>query len=160
MRNQYKVLAEKYETIQENIEQEPVMNIDEYGNKGWFVNGKLHRLDGPAIIYTDGGKDWYVNGELHRLDGPAVEGADGSKGWYVNGELHRLDGPATVSGNGSKLWYVNGKLHRLDGPAIEWPDGKGEWYINGKQFSEKDFKTQVKIYKGLKALTRIRSKQP
>ena len=30
-------------------------------------------------------KEWYVNGKLHREDGPAVEWEDGSKSWYVNG---------------------------------------------------------------------------
>jgi hypothetical protein len=29
--------------------------------------------------------DWYVNGKLHRTDGPAVECDDGAKSWYVNG---------------------------------------------------------------------------
>ena len=35
---------------------------------------------------ADGTKYWYVDGELHRLDGPAVEYANGSKCWYVAGE--------------------------------------------------------------------------
>ena len=31
--------------------------------KLYTLNDKLHRLDGPAIEYTDGYKEWYVNGE-------------------------------------------------------------------------------------------------
>jgi len=34
------------------------------GYKAWFQNGKLHRLDGPAVEYADGDKWWYENGEL------------------------------------------------------------------------------------------------
>ena len=42
------------------------------------------------IIYTvkvsdNGDKDWYVDDNLHRIDGPAIEDADGSKHWYLDG---------------------------------------------------------------------------
>ena len=29
--------------------------------QSWYVNGKLHRLDGPAYITASGWKAWYVN---------------------------------------------------------------------------------------------------
>jgi len=51
------------------------------GMKKWFLNGKLHREDGPASEYANGSKHWWMNGELHREDGPACEYADGSKSW-------------------------------------------------------------------------------
>ncbi len=41
-----------------------------YGRKEWFLNGKRHREDGPAIEYSDGyGRRhsparWYLNGKL------------------------------------------------------------------------------------------------
>ena len=56
------------------------------GFKYWYVNGKLHREDGPAEAWTDGSKLWYLNGKRHREDGPAVEYADGTKYWYLNGK--------------------------------------------------------------------------
>jgi len=37
-------------------------------------------------VYEDGNKHWYLNGELHREDGPAIEFANGDKKWYLNGE--------------------------------------------------------------------------
>jgi hypothetical protein len=37
------------------------------------------------IEYADGSKEWYLNGKCHREDGPAVEYADGTKFWYLNG---------------------------------------------------------------------------
>ena len=62
------------------------LKIDEYGNKYWYLNGKLHRINGPAIEYTNGTKRWYLNGKKHRIDGPAIEWPDGNKSWYLNGE--------------------------------------------------------------------------
>jgi hypothetical protein len=29
----------------------------------WYLNGKLHREDGPACEYTNGDKEWALNGE-------------------------------------------------------------------------------------------------
>ena len=55
------------------------------GDKHWYLNGKRHREDGPAIEYDDGNKEWYLNGKRHREDGPAVEWANGFKKWYLNG---------------------------------------------------------------------------
>jgi hypothetical protein len=56
------------------------------GDKSWYLNGKHHREDGPAIEYANGSKSWYLNGKLHREDGPAIEGASGAKYWYLNGK--------------------------------------------------------------------------
>jgi len=87
--------------------------------------------------YADGTKKWYLNGQLHRTDGPAADYADGDKFWYLNGELHRIGGPAVEYADGrAKLWYLNGELHRTDGPAADYADGRQEWYVNGKQFTD------------------------
>ena len=34
---------------------------------------------------TNNYKRWYLNGKLHRTDGPAVERANGDKVWWMNG---------------------------------------------------------------------------
>ena len=34
----------------------------------------------------DGHKEWYLNGHVHREDGPAIEKANGNKSWWINGE--------------------------------------------------------------------------
>ena len=46
----------------------------------------------PTVkVYIDGTKHWYLNGKLHREDGPAIEYADGSKAWWLNGvEIDQL----------------------------------------------------------------------
>jgi hypothetical protein len=41
--------------------------------------GELHE-------HSDGNNWWYLNGVLHREDGPALEFIDGSKEWYINDE--------------------------------------------------------------------------
>ena len=34
------------------------------GAEEWFKNGKLHRIDGPAVILTDGTEFWYKSENL------------------------------------------------------------------------------------------------
>ena len=89
-------------------------------------------------VYEDGTKEWYLNGELHRIDGPAIECADGSKQWYLNGKLHRTDGPAIERASGTKEWFLNGERHREDGPAIEYADGTKFWYLNGEEMTQEE----------------------
>jgi len=83
-------------------------------------------------IDADGTKLWYLNGKLHRADGPAVEYVNGSKFWYLNGQRHRADGPAEEWANGTKRWWFNGQRHRLDGPVKMWADGIKNWFLGGK----------------------------
>ena len=61
--------------------------------------------------YLNGTKIWYLNGKCHREDGPAVEHANGDKAWWLNDEIHREDGPAIEYANGDKAWYLNDKLY-------------------------------------------------
>ena len=95
-----------------------------------------HYLDIPRNFtgiaeWLDGIKVWYLNGKFHRVDGPARVWSNGTKEWYLDDKLHRVDGPARVWPNGTKEWYLNGKFHRVDGPAIECNDGTKEWYVYG-----------------------------
>jgi hypothetical protein len=64
-----------------------------------------------GMVTNEGGtKRWYLNGKLHRDDGPAVELLGGSKVWYKNGSLHRENGPAIeVSVGGAEYWWIDGK---------------------------------------------------
>jgi hypothetical protein len=65
--------------------------IDRYGTKEWWLNGKRHRVDGPAIEDIDGDKVWFLNDKLHRVDGPAIEDIDGDKEWYLNDRRYKFD---------------------------------------------------------------------
>ncbi len=69
---------------------------------------------------SNGDKRWYLNGKHHREDGPAIERANGNKFWYLNGKYHREDGPACEYPNGDKRWYLNHKEVDPDNIADLW----------------------------------------
>ena len=49
------------------IEYKVVVKND--GSQAWYLNGKLHREDGPAIIHANGSQFWCLNGkELRELE--------------------------------------------------------------------------------------------
>ena len=54
-------------------------------------------------IDADGNKEWWLNGELHRTDGPAVEDADGTKVWYLNGK--QVNGPYDIMSDKDAFWW-------------------------------------------------------
>jgi hypothetical protein len=83
--------------------------FDQYGTQRCYKNGRRHREDGPAVIYTDGAQFWYKEGELHREDGPAVDLPEGYKEWCIEGKTHRVDGPAIMDHDGTKKWFLNDK---------------------------------------------------
>ena len=56
------------------------------GDKFWYLNGNVHREDGPAIEWSSGSKEWWLMGKRHREDGPAIELPDGDKAWYLMGK--------------------------------------------------------------------------
>lgn len=79
-------------------------------------------------------KIWQENGVPHRLDGPAVEWTNGGVEWYVHGLRHREDGPAIEHKGGYKVWFIRNHRHREDGPAVIHPDSTVEWWLNGKKY--------------------------
>ena len=78
-------------------------------------------------------------GELHRIDGPAVEFTNGTKFWYFNQQLHRIGDPAVERANGTKYWYLNGQCHRTDGPAVEHTNGDKEYWYKDKQITKRTY---------------------
>ena len=116
-------------------------------SKEWYVSGRRHRLDGPAVIIFDVDKygktsivrqEWWVHGKLHREDGPAIYAAN-NRGYcpvIIGSDIRRLlniDGYEVTQSSG---WYKNGKLHREDGPAVSLSMRLQEnveiWYKDGK----------------------------
>jgi hypothetical protein len=104
------------------------------GRKDWYLNGKLHREEGPCTECKDCHSG---NFELCLKPGPAIISSNGTKHWYLNGEFHRENGPAAVWPDGTKQWCLNGECHREDGPAIVWPSGRKQWFLNGKEVGKK-----------------------
>ncbi len=62
--------------------------VAKYG-EFWFNNGKLHKIDGPAVLRPNGTKEWWLNGKLHRENGPAIEYSNGDKEWWINGKYYK-----------------------------------------------------------------------
>ena len=88
-------------------EEQPIRTVNDVGTITYRLRGKLHRLDGPAMV-SPRGKKWYQNGQLHRTDGPAIEHSNGEKQWWQNGVRHRLDGPAIERVSGNKQYWIDG----------------------------------------------------
>jgi len=65
---------------------EYTVKVYDNGTQEWWLNGNLHREDGPAVIYADGTQEWYLDDKRHREDGPAVIYADGGQAWWLNGK--------------------------------------------------------------------------
>jgi hypothetical protein len=77
-----------YELYMENAvaqNEQPQMKVNKYGTKLWYLRDELHRINGPAVEWTDGNKQWRLHGKLHREDGPANEYANG-KEWWLHGK--------------------------------------------------------------------------
>jgi hypothetical protein len=140
---------------------------EKYGKQGWhkhypdgydehYINGKLSRTDGPAVIDRFKGVEiWYTDGKRNRLDGPAFiqkKGDNFAQSWWVNDKLHRTDGPALERNyreDSVKEWYINGVKSRNDGPAVIKYDGnkvtEEEYWRNGK-LDRKDGPAKISEY--------------
>ena len=58
--------------------------------------------------HPDGTKQWYLNGELHRVDGPAIEYPNGDNEWHLNGK--RWDASKQPSDKVGQVWWVMAKM--------------------------------------------------
>ena len=154
--------------------------IDENGVKYWYNSkGDRHRDNGPAIDHPDL-KMWIINGKLHREDGPAVIYKNGfvrskyrlwmirnnvpileytyhrddatTESWCINGKFHRIGGPAVIAIIDGEIdcrnqhWYIKGRLHRTDGPAYINGGCEG-YYINGVYLTKKQFDSFKEAHK-------------
>lgn len=64
------------------------------GDIRWFNRNGVdtyfgyHNNYGPAVIGVHGSKWWYVNDKLHRLNGPAKMWSDGNVEYWINGKYY------------------------------------------------------------------------
>ena len=101
------------------------MTVDEDGATVYRnMEGLVHRVRGPAVIYPDVGTEWFLHGALHREDGPAISLSDGYKAWFRSDNVHRTDGPAVI-----------------------YPDGDREWWLDSQELTEDEFNVQVLNWK-------------
>ena len=116
------------------------------GETYWYQNKKLSRHDGPAVELPGGRKEFWVNGKLHNLNGPA-RNASSYDEYYVNGELHREDGPAIEyhdeKNKGYDTYFLRGKQlskEQFDvAIAAQYRDGKVV-ELDGKKYKLTEIK--------------------
>jgi len=110
----------------------------------WYLEGRRHRDEGPALITAAGERQWFAHGQRHREDGPAWIHVDGGLSWWQQGRVHRDGAPALIDAavdDGARVreaWYRHGELHRVDGPAVILGDGTRQWWLEGAQVSHLD----------------------
>jgi hypothetical protein len=94
------------------------------GTQLWWQDGKLHRLDGPAVIHSNGTRLWYQNDILHRCDGAAIIRSDGSK-------LVCLWGETPSSGVWNNHVITDNKLNEEFPSAVHLPEYKNcqVWWV-------------------------------
>jgi hypothetical protein len=75
-----------------------------------------HKGTGVAVV-----ESWEMNGKTHRIGGPAKISRDAdtglvvTEGWFRDNQLHRDDGPATIVRDPAtgkikrSSWFMNGK---------------------------------------------------
>lgn len=67
------------------------MPTEEYdGIKLWKLDGRYHRVGGPALMCDTGISEWYLYGKLHRTDGPAVIWHDKNVEWWLEGQEYNF----------------------------------------------------------------------
>lgn len=56
-------------------------------------NGFYHNENGPALpaLINEHRKEWWIHGKRHRENGPAVKWDDGYEAYYLNGDFHKED---------------------------------------------------------------------
>ena len=95
------------------MKEQPECKVDGWGTKRWFLNGKFHREDGPAVEYAGGRKEWYLYGKYHREDGPAVEYTSGHKKWYLHGKVAHPETLVDLQLSRGVFCYYNEKSNEL-----------------------------------------------
>ena len=61
--------------------------VNKYGIKLYYKDDKLHREDGPAVIYSNGNFSYWIDGKKHREGGPAVIYSNGILEYWIEGKL-------------------------------------------------------------------------
>jgi hypothetical protein len=101
---------------------------------GYYYEGVLHRIGGPAHIDDLGTEEFWVGGKISRAGGlPAIIRFPSRlfdritsevvfvnpEEYWVNGLKHRVDGPAVVTNAGVQEFWIMGKRSRVGGlPAV------------------------------------------
>lgn len=146
----------------------------------WLV----HSSTGPAIVFYDGSEGWFINGQLHRTDGPALNHKGRQYYWLYGQEFlpkeyqdfveyfkrlpdtepaghlkfivptwkeaisaNKQDIALYMSDNGTYSWIrtKDEVLHNLDAPSVFRQDGSYEYWQNGFKLSAEHIDLKAKL---------------
>ena len=100
-------------------------------NKHWDVLTTYKDLfslkenhDADQLVIEDDKRSWYRNGKLHRVSGPAVEFSNGSYGYYLNGAEK---GERRFFDTILNVYYPVWAAKRLEAPGYTFEPQK-KWY--------------------------------
>lgn len=65
--------------------EEPLEQAMSFESQEWFQHGKRHAENHPAVLSTYNGKEYWIQGTLHREDGPAIVRPNGWTMWFKEG---------------------------------------------------------------------------
>lgn len=72
-------------------------------HEGWYYNGVLHRLNGPAAIYDDGTQKWtFSQRRGSRNNEPAVVYDNGRYAYFTHRRSHMKDGMYVTHSKGKQ----------------------------------------------------------
>lgn len=114
----------------------PVMEIDGYGNKFWYLNDKRHREGGPAIEYADGYKEWWLNGKKvteEEVRGKKTQDNVNSPSHYNQSGIECIDAIKASLGDGYQDYCKGNVMKYLW--RYKYKNGiedlkKAQWYLN------------------------------
>ncbi len=115
-----------------SIKSESFFSTSQLKKEFFTKNGKLHRLDGPALTsyYQGAGPKhikYYIKGKLHRSNAPA------HITYYLNGSVKE------------ERFFCRGYLHNINGPAVVHFDEETNhivfiaYYMRGEKLSELEY---------------------
>lgn len=115
------------------------------------VDISYHIVGYGEVKIKNGDTIFLLENTVHRINGPAIIKSDGTSYWVKNGEIHREDGPAVYQKTSSslfELYCVNGRKHRLDGPAVISPGLPSvQYWVDGIQLNEEEFINEIRRIK-------------
>lgn len=76
---------------------------------------RFNNREEPSVVFKNGTEYWYLNGKRHRIGGPAITTSGETKVWFVNGLKSREDGPAVERKDGRVEYWLKGIEYTREG---------------------------------------------
>ena len=114
--------------------------------KVWVKNNLIHNDNGHAIEYKNGDKQWYLNNKLHRIDGPANLKYENK--YDFDFEIYYINGKEIINDYNKVVFYIKqftSKILKLKRKKIF--NKLNNTIIKGNNlFKNKDLSKLISIY--------------